>query len=252
MTSSFTTIGIWGPRARQVLQAVSCDDLSDSSVAFGTCRQIELGGLVALASRISYVGELGYELYLPIEQGAAAWKSLWAAGEPHGLVPVGIGVYGTTGRLEKGYRAYGSELTPEYDLVEAGMTRRSVKAQDFIGKEAHLRQRDSEPAARLCTLTVDDNHSAAAGAKRYMLGGEPILTADGVRIEDKKGRPSYVTSAGSGPSIGKHILMAYLPPEHASEGNHLAVEYMSERYPVTVQVVGARPLFDPDNERVRS
>jgi glycine cleavage system aminomethyltransferase T len=84
-----------------------------------------------------------------------------------------------------------------------------------------------------------------------MLGREPILTVDGDRIVDRKGRGSYVTSAGSGPSVGKHVLLAYLPPEHASEGTSLLVEYMGDRYPVTVAARGSRPLFDPENTRVR-
>ena len=112
LTSAWTTIGLWGPRARDVLASVTADDVSHRGFAFGTCREIEIGGIVVLASRISYVGELGWELHVPIEQGARLWDTLWAAGPPHGLVPVGIGVYGTTGRLEKGYRAFGAELTP--------------------------------------------------------------------------------------------------------------------------------------------
>jgi glycine cleavage system aminomethyltransferase T len=126
-----------------------------------------------------------------------------------------------------------------------------VKEQDFVGKEAHVRQRESDPAAVLCTLTVDD-HTSASGVKRYMLGREPILTRDGKRIVDRHGRGSYVTSAGAGPSIGKHLLMAYLPPEHAVVNTGLAVEFMGERYPVTVAVAGATPLFDPENTRIRS
>ena len=85
-----------------------------------------------------------------------------------------------------------------------------------------------------------------------MLGREPILTPDGERIVDRKGRSAYVTSAGSGPSVGKHILMAYLPPAQAAEGNQLLVQYMGDRYPVTVAVKGSRSLFDPENTRVRS
>jgi glycine cleavage system aminomethyltransferase T len=103
----------------------------------------------------------------------------------------------------------------------------------------------------MCTLTVDD-HTSASGVPRYMLGREPVLTRDGAPLVDAKGRRSFVTSAGVGPSIGKHILMAYLPPEHAREGEELAVEYMAERYPVTVAVAGSTPIFDPDNTRVRS
>ena len=132
------------------------------------------------------------------------------------------------------------------------MQRPKVKDADFIGKEAHLRHRDEEPAAILCTLTVDDNTSPSNGTKRYMLGREPILTKGGERIADRKSRSSYVTSAGSGPSVGKHVLLAYLPPEHADEGNELLVQYMGDRYPVTVAVRGSRSLFDPENTRVRS
>jgi len=251
LTSAWTTLGIWGPRARDILAAVTPADVSGDGFKFGTCREIELGGTTVLASRISYVGELGWELYVPIEQGARVWDTLREAGRPAGLVPVGIGVYGTTGRLEKGYRAYGAELEGDYTLVEAGMTRPRVKAQDFVGKQAYLAQREAPPAAMLCTLTVDD-HTSAAGERRYMLGGEPILTPHGEPLTDARGRHSYVTSAGSGPSVGKHLLLAYLPPARAVEGTRLAVEYLGERYPVTVAVVGATPLFDPANERVRA
>jgi glycine cleavage system aminomethyltransferase T len=131
------------------------------------------------------------------------------------------------------------------------MTRPRVKPQPFVGKEAYLRQRAEPPCAVLCTLTVD-SHVSADGSVRYMLGGEPILSSAGERLVDAKGRPSYVTSAGSGPSVGKHLLMAYLPAEHAVEGGSLRVEYMGEPYPVTVAVAGATPLFDPANARIRS
>jgi len=247
LTSAQATLGLWGPRARDVLQSVTADDMSHDGFAFGTCRDIEVAGITVLASRISYVGELGWELHVPMEQGAR----LWDAGRPHGLVPVGIGVYGTTGRLEKGYRAFGAELTADYTLVEAGMTRPRVKAQPFVGKEAYLAQRAEPPAAVLCTLTVDD-HRPDGGEARYMLGGEPVLSAAGERLVDAKGRPSYVTSAGSGPSAGKHLLLAYLPPAEAVEGNRLQVECFGTAYPVTVAVAGSTPLFDPDNARVRS
>jgi glycine cleavage system aminomethyltransferase T/glycine/D-amino acid oxidase-like deaminating enzyme len=249
-TSAWTTLGIWGPRARDILRLVTSDDVSHDGFPFGTCREIEVGGMTVLASRISYVGELGWELYVPMEQGARLWDALWVAGQPRGLVAAGIGVYGTTGRLEKGYRAFGSELTADFSLVEAAMTRPKVKDADFIGKAAYLAQRAQPPAALLCTLTVDD-HAPSAGEPRYMLGGEPVLGADGELLVDARGRGSYVTSAGSGPSVGKHLLMAYLPVDQAREGNKLAVEYLGERYPVTVAVAGATPLFDPANERIR-
>ena len=251
LTSAWTTLGVWGPRARDVLQPVTLGDLSHAGFGFGTCREVELGGVTVLASRISYVGELGWELYVPMEQGARVWDAVWDAGRPYGLVPAGIGVYGTTGRLEKGYRAFGNELTADYTLVEAGMTRPRVKEQPFVGRDAYLAQRDRPPAAVMCTLTVDD-HTSSSGQLRYMLGGEPVLSADGERLVDAAGRPSYVTSAGAGPSVGKHLLMAYLPPQQAQVGTHLAVEYFGEQYPVTVAVAGSTPLFDPENTRIRS
>ena len=250
-TNSWCTLGLWGPRARDILSSVTSDDVSNDGFAFARWKTLEVGPLQVIASRISYVGDLGWELYVPIEQGARLWDIVAEAGLPHGAVPIGAGVYGTTGRLEKCYRAYGAELEGEYNVVEAGMAWGKVKDQDFIGKSAHVAQRESEPAAKMCTLTVDD-HTSESGVKRYMLGGEPILTPDGEPIADAKGRRSFVTSAGAGPSIGKHILMSYLPPEHAVAGEQLSVEYMGERYPVTVAVADSTPVFDPDNSRVRS
>ena len=120
-----------------------------------------------------------------------------------------------------------------------------------MGREAYLAQREGrEPQTVLCTLTVDD-HTSASGTKRYMLGGEPILTRDGGTLTDGHGHHPYVTSAGSAPSLGKHVLLAYLPVDEARIGNELAVSYMEELYPVTVGSVDATSLFDPDNERMR-
>ena len=127
-----------------------------------------------MASRISYVGDLGWELYIPIEQGAKLWDALWDSGKSHGLIPVGIGVYGTTGRLEKNYRAYGAELETEYNVIEAGMQTPKLKEQDFIGRAAHEKHRAEKPVTTLCTLFVDD-HTSKSGVKRYMMGKEPIL-----------------------------------------------------------------------------
>jgi glycine cleavage system aminomethyltransferase T len=182
--------------------------------------------------------------------GAALWETLLEAGASHGARPVGIGVYATTGRIEKGYRAFGYELDGERTIVEAGMQRPKVKAAEFIGREAYLAQRESAPKTVLCTLTVDD-HTSSSGTKRYMLGGEPILTRDGGTLTDGHGHHPYVTTAGSAPSLGKHVLLAYLPPEEATVGNQLAVSYMEELYPVTVGSVDSTPLLDPTNERIR-
>jgi glycine cleavage system aminomethyltransferase T/glycine/D-amino acid oxidase-like deaminating enzyme len=250
-TNAWTTIGLWGPRARDVLSAVTSADVSHAGFPFLTTKTVDISGVRTLASRISYVGELGWEIYVPIEQGLRVWDALWEAGQPHGLAPVGIGTYAVTARLEKGYRAHGNELELDFNLVDAGMARPTVKDADFVGREPYLRQREAGPVAVLCTLTVDDPTSKS-GVKRYMLGREPILSADGRPLIDAKGRRSYVTSAGSGPSVGKHLLLAYLPPDAAKVGTSLLVEYLGEQYPVTVAVAGSTPLFDPDNARIRS
>src|SRR4029079_15316280 len=250
-TGSFTTVGLWGPKARDVLASVTSADVSHAGFPFLTSKTVDINGVRHVASRISYVGGLGREISAPIEQGLRVWDALWEAGQPDGLVPVGIGTYAVTSRLEKGYRAHGNELELDFNLVEAGMARPTVKDADFVGKAAYLEQRSRAPVAVLCTLTVDDPTSKS-GVKRYMLGREPVLSTDGRPLVDAKGRRSYVTSAGSGPSGGKHLLMSYLPPDVAKVGTPLLVEYLGEQYPVTVAVAGSTPLFDPDNTRIRS
>jgi len=251
LTSTWTTIGLWGPRARDVLSSLTSDDVSNEGFPFGTFKTVALDGLDVLASRISYVGDLGWELYAPMADGLELWDLVWEAGRPHGVVPAGIGVYGTTGRLEKCYRAFGFELDADYTVVEADMAWGKVKEQDFVGKEAYVSHREADPVALLCTLTVED-HTSRSGVERTMLGREPVLSKEGTPLEDAKGRRSYVTSAGAAPSVGMHVLMAYLPPEQAVEGEELLVEYMGERYPVTVRVAGSRAIFDPENARIRS
>jgi glycine cleavage system aminomethyltransferase T len=251
LTSSQCTVGLWGPRARDVLASITSDDVSNEAFPFSTWKNVSVDGLDVLASRISYVGDLGWELYVPMEDGAKLWDAVWEAGRPRGVVPAGIGVYGTTGRLEKAYRAFGFELDLDYTVVEADMAWWKVKNEDFVGKEAHLAHREADPVAKLCTLTIDD-HTTSSGMKRYPLGREPVTLRDGTPLTDAHGRRSYATSTGAGPSIGKHIVLSYLPPEHANEGEQLAVEYMTELLPATVAIVGSKPPFDPENERIRA
>jgi glycine cleavage system aminomethyltransferase T len=249
-TSALCTVGLWGPAARDLLASVTEDDVSDGGFPYATAKQLRIGEIPVWALRISYVGELGWEIYTAMEHGRKLWDTLWEAGQAHGVVPVGIGVYGTTARLEKGYRLYGNDLETEYNPVEAGMALPKVKKQDFIGKAAYLKVREIDPAAVLCTLTVDD-HTASDGQKRYMVGNVPVLTSDGDPVLDRENRRSYATSAGNGPSVGKFILMAYLPPEQAVVGNSLKVEYFTEQFPVTVAAVGPTALFDPENARMK-
>ncbi|MFV0436153.1 MAG: FAD-dependent oxidoreductase [Desulfopila sp.] len=250
MTSALGTVGLWGPAARQLLESVTDDDISNAAFPYASVKNFRIQGIPVWALRMSYVGEYGWEIYASAEHCPKLWDILWQAGQKHRVVPVGIGVYGTTARLEKGFRLFGNELETNYNPVEAGMALPRVKAQEFIGKEAYLKAREVEPITRLCTLTVDD-HTDSKGEKRYMIGSFPVLTTDGKPIVDSRNRPAYVASAGNGPSIGKYILMAYLPPEYARAGTRLSVEYFCERFPVTVEVVGSRPLFDPNHDRLR-
>jgi glycine cleavage system aminomethyltransferase T len=251
LTSAWTMVAIWGPRARDIVATLTADDVSNTAFPYATWRWIDVGSIRVLAARISYAGELGWELHAPMEQGQRLWDLLWDAGQPRGVVAVGLGAYGTTLRLEKGYRLMGRELELDRNLVEAGLARGRVKDADFLGRAALLGQLAATPAQRLCTLTVDDQRSSR-GERRFMLGGEPVTRPDGTLLVDARGRRSYVTTAGSGPSVGKHLLMAYLPAEVAVVGTRLAVEYVGDRYPVTVAAVGAMPLFDPRNERLRA
>jgi len=249
-TSALGTVGLWGPSARALLESVTDDDISNEAFPYASVKEFRIQNIPVWALRMSYVGEYGWEIYAAAEHCAKLWDILWEAGQKHRVVPVGIGVYGTTARLEKGFRLFGNELDTEYNPVEAGMALPRVKAQDFIGKAAYLKAREEEPVTVLCSLTVDD-HRDSTGENRYMIGNFPVLTLDGKSIVDARNRPAYVASAGNGPCVGKYILMAYLPPEHAKLGTKLKVEYFCEQFPVTVAAVGTTPLYDPQNERLK-
>ncbi len=253
VTSGVCTIGVWGPRARDLVARVAepGEDVSDAGFGFGTARDVVLGGVPTSMVRISYVGDLGWEIHAPTEQGLRLWDALWEAGQEYGVVPAGIGVYGTTGRLEKAHRLMGAELSLDYDPVEAGLALPRVKGADFIGKEAYLAAREREPAAILCTLAVDD-HTSGEGVARFMTGNEPVLTTFGDPVVDRRGRRSYVTSAGPAPSLGRYLLLAYLPPERAEEGHRLLVEYLGHQFPVSVLATGRTAPFDPEMTRVKA
>ncbi|MYD04777.1 MAG: FAD-dependent oxidoreductase [Acidimicrobiia bacterium] len=251
ITSSLSTIGVWGPHARRLIERVTKDDLSDQGLPYGQWKHATIDSIPVTMFRISYVGELGWEVYTAMEHAPMLWNTLWEAGQDLGVVPVGAGVYGTTARLEKGYRLMGAELESEYNPVEADLARPLVKKADFVGKEAYLRAREEEPDAICCTLTVKD-HVSASGIPRFPMGGnEPILTLEGERIVDRLGRVSRVTSAGAGPSLDAYLLLGYLPPDYAEEGRSLQIMYQNELFPVEVARVGSRPLFDPDDRRMK-
>ncbi|MFQ5556390.1 MAG: glycine cleavage T C-terminal barrel domain-containing protein, partial [Acidimicrobiales bacterium] len=250
VTMDMATLGLWGPTAPAVLARLTSHDLGQDGSPYGWLREIEVAGVACAILRISYVGDTGWEIYVPWSGAPLVWDALVEVGSAHGLRPTGGGVYGTSGRLEKGYRLMGAELESEYNPLEAGLARAKVKAADFIGKAAYLKARGSEPEVHMCTLTVED-HTDGQGRRRYMQGGnEPVLTLAGERIVDSHGRVSRVTSAGPGPSVGKYLLMAYLPSEHAVPGTDLQVMYMNELFPVKVAGTGA--VFDPDDTRLKS
>ena len=268
-SSATTTLGVWGPDTRAMISGVADCGLGQQEFPYGTVRHALIDGIPVAMMRISYVGESGWEIYTRTEHGLALWDAIWDAGRDFDLRPVGIGVYGTTGRMEKGYLLMGAELTSEYSPVEAGLARPRVKRADFIGKAAYLKARERGPVAKICTLTMDDhtsghprasghprNHPRTSGHPRFPTGGnEPILTLGGERIVDPLGRESRVTSAGMGPSVGKYLLMAYLPVEHARVGEPLQVMYMNECFPVTVAAVGGvagnTAVFDPSGSRMK-
>ena len=250
ITEQVTTLGLWGPNAPAVLSQLTDQDLSQTDSPYGSIVDAEVAGLPCQLFRISYVGDTGWEIYAAWDDGPALWDALMEAGADLGIRPTGGGVYGSSGRLEKGYRLMGAELESEYNPVEAGLARPRVKAADFIGKEAYLTAREAgDPEVLMCTLTVEDQ-TDGRGRKRHMMGGnEPILTPDGGRITDSHGRVTRVTSAGYGPSVGRHLLMAYLPRELAVSGTDLQVMYMNELYPVEVATTGS--VFDPTDSRMK-
>ncbi len=250
-TLDVTTLGLWGPNAPAVLGQLTSADLSHDGSPYGSVIDVEIGGMAAKLFRISYVGDTGWEIYTDWANGPKLWDLLFEAGESHGIRPTGGGVYGSSGRVEKGYRLMGAELESEYNPLEAGLARPKVKAADFIGRESYLAAREAgEPIAKMCTFTVEDN-TDSQGRKRYMQGGnEPILTTSGERITDSHGRVSRVTTASPGPSVGKHLLMGYLPSELAEIGADFQVMYMNELFPIKVGAIEGS-VFDPDDTRLK-
>jgi glycine cleavage system aminomethyltransferase T/glycine/D-amino acid oxidase-like deaminating enzyme len=234
-TSARACFGLWGPRARDILAPLTKDDLSDGAFPYLTAREITLGDAPVLALRVTYVGELGWELYPPSDYGAALWTTLWQAGAPHGLVAGGYRAIDAL-RLEKGYRVWSSDITPEETPYEAGLgfAVHLDKSADFVGREALIAAKAAGPRKRLRCLVLDDPRSVA-------LGNEPIRV-DGEIV----GR---VTSGGYGFAVERSIAYGYLPPELAVIGTHGEIEIFGEW--VGFEVV-REPLWDPEGARIRS
>jgi glycine cleavage system aminomethyltransferase T/glycine/D-amino acid oxidase-like deaminating enzyme len=231
VTSAYACYGIWGPKARAILQPLTTAELGTDGFPYMTARELAVGPVPCLALRVTYVGELGWELYCAAEYGATLWDVLWEAGEGHGLVAGGYKAIDSL-RLEKGYRVWGADITPEDTPYEAGLGF-AVKLDkgEFMGREALLDAQ--EPQRLLRCLVLSDPGSVALASEPVRVDGELV------------GR---VTSGGYGYTVARSIAYAYLPSEHGV-GTEVAVEIFGEWVPGEV---AAEPLFDPAGARIRA
>jgi glycine cleavage system aminomethyltransferase T/glycine/D-amino acid oxidase-like deaminating enzyme len=235
VTSAWACFGVWGPRSRQLLGPLTPQSLANGEFPYMSARETTLGDVPVRALRVTCVGELGWELYCPTEYGLTLWRTLWEAGRPYGLVPGGYRAIDSL-RLEKGYRVWGADITPDEmpDEGGVGFAVKLDKPGDFLGRDALLGAREREPRFELCCLTLEDPRSVA-------LGNEPVRAGGAI-----VGR---VTSGGYGYTIGRSIAYAYLPPEWTDPGTAVAVEIFGRW--VEGEVV-AEPLFDRSGERLRA
>jgi 4-methylaminobutanoate oxidase (formaldehyde-forming) len=229
VTSAYACLGLWGPKAREILQPLTTTPLD---FPYMRARELEVGPVQCLALRVTYVGELGWELYCAFSEGLALWDAIWSAGREHGLVAGGYRAIDSL-RLEKGYRVWSSDITPDDTPFEAG-TQFAVKLDkgDFIGRDALLAAQ--EPERRLCCLTLADPRAVALGSEPVRVDGESV------------GR---VTSGGYGYTVERSIAYAYLPAELAEPGRPLEVEIFGEWVGGEIAV---EPLFDPEGSRIRA
>ncbi|MEU4834269.1 FAD-dependent oxidoreductase [Streptosporangium sp. NPDC023615] len=237
VTSAHACYCLWGPRALDVLGSVCADDLT---FGYLRAREISVGNVPVLAQRVTFVGEFGWELYCPTEYGLTLWDTLMEAGAPHGMRPAGYRAIDSM-RLEKGYRVWGLDITPETTPWEAGLDFAVAGDRDFLGRAAlHApaaagsgdAARRATPARRLSCLVLDD-------PRQVCLGGEPVR-AGGLPV-------SRVTSGGYGHRVDRSIAYAYLPAATAP-GDRVEVGVTGVW---TGAVVAAEPLYDPSSERVR-
>ena len=234
VSSGRCCVGLWGPRARGLLSRVCEDDVSDGGFPYMTAKPINIGEVPSLALRISYVGELGWEIYAPAEQGLRLWDTLWEAGQPLGIIAAGGGAFDSL-RLEKGYRLWGNDIHTECNPYESGLGFAvKMRKGDFVGRDALGKLLARGLTRKLCCMTLDDPNSVVAGK-------EPILYGDRVL--------GYVTSANYGHSIGRGIVYGYLPIDYAKAGTNVDVLYFGERLRATV---AKDPLYDPDGSRMKA
>ena len=233
VTSSLACLGIWGPNAREILQPLTAHDLGNEAFPYMRARELGIGSVPCLALRVTYVGELGWELYCPMELGLQLWDTIWEAGQEHGLVAGGYKAIDSC-RLEKGYRVWGTDITPEDTPYEAGLGFAvKLDKEDFIGRDA-LVAAEGRSERKLACLVLEDPRSVA-------LGSEPVRV-DG-RVEGR------VTSGGYGYTVENSIAYAYLPADLAEVGTHVEVEIFGRR---VSGEVAAEPLYDPEGAAIRS
>jgi glycine cleavage system aminomethyltransferase T/glycine/D-amino acid oxidase-like deaminating enzyme len=234
VTSQWACFGVWGPRARDALQPLTPADLSNEAFPYMTLQEITVGDVPLRALRVTYVGELGWELYCPTEYGLGLWRAVWEAGQEHGIVAGGYRAIDSM-RLEKGYRVWGADITPDETPYEGGVGF-CVKLDkgEFFGSEALAHAAEDGPRLRLVCIVLDD-------PRRVALGNEPV------RIDgDVVGR---VTTGGYGYTVGRSIAYAYLPAALAVPGTAVAIEIFGSWIDGEVR---AEPLFDQAGERIRS
>jgi len=234
VTSRFACLGLWGPAARDLLQPLAEADLGNDAFPYMRARQVSVGNVPCLAVRVTYVGELGWELYCPSEFGRRLWDTIWDAGAEHGLVAGGYKAIDSL-RLEKGYRVWGSDITPDETPYEAGLGF-AVKLDkgDFIGREALVAAQEQPLERKLACLVLDDPRSVALGSEPVRMDGEIL------------GR---VTSGGYGYTVERSIAYAYVPAESADPGREVEVEIFGEWVPGRI---AEEPLWDPAGERIRA
>ncbi|WP_309081290.1 FAD-dependent oxidoreductase [Zhihengliuella sp.] len=231
-TGGTCCIGLWGPLAREVISKVTEDDMTNEGLKFFRTKQISIAGIPVTAMRLSYVGELGWELYASADVGHRLWDVLWEAGREHGIIAAGRAAFNSL-RIEKGFRAWGTDMTIEHEPDQAGVgfAVKASKTDDFVGKDA-LAERREQATKRLRCITVDDGTTV-------VLGKEPVYIGDEV--------VGYITSAAFGHTVGRPIAYAWLP-KSADVGDTVEVEYFGKRVQATV---AAEPLVDPEMTKLR-